>query len=208
MEELNFDQVETVASTVVYPQHQVLILVIACFVVWALCVGLTVRWGLGQDFKSTPQGQLRDFSPPLKIWTLMVSLGLMAVQFVAGIDAYVQTNVVYTSSAEYFDYLSYPRLLGTSHAHIFGYTVLYGCLAWLLCLSDAKRSLKAWCTAGMMWSSLFDVVSWWGTKVFGGLFHWLTAATGATCATGSLICCFWIVKSFKTTTATSTNKEG
>jgi hypothetical protein len=116
----------------------------------------------------------------------LVVLGLMLAQLVAIIDAYVQTRVVHESTWSYFSHLSEARLLGTSHSHLFGYTITYGVLALLVSTTRVDGRVRALIIVALLLTGPFDIASWWGQKLYSPRFDWLTMATGAVTGTASL----------------------
>ena len=117
----------------------------------------------------------------------LVVLGLMLAQGVAIVDAYVQTQVVNESTWSYFQHLSTARLLGTSHSHLFGYTITYGVLALLFSMTGASARVRMLVIAALLLTGPFDVLSWWAQKLWSPRFDWLTLATGAVAGTASLV---------------------
>ena len=194
MSGLDLESVETVASTELYSPAAVYGIMGLTTLVWLGLIVLSV-W-LGLRLKGGEQGRrrLRDLAGEQQILVGLVALSLMCAQALGAADAYVQINEVYTSSSEYFQYISWARLLGISHAHIFGYTVLYGLLSWFLSMTEASSFTRVTCTAVMMWTALLDVVCWWGVKIFGEAFHLLMLFSGALLGFASLFCIFFIVQ--------------
>lgn len=134
--------------------------------------------------------ELTQFPPAVRALAFLGILGLMLVQLVALAGIYVQTRVVHESTADYFAYLSVARLVGTSHAHLFGYTFLYGAIGFIATLATARPSTKALIIAALMWSGPFDVASWWGIKMIGARFEWLSIATAIASTVASLVTVF------------------
>ena len=130
---------------------------------------------------------LREFPPAFKLVALGVCGNTLIVQALAVSDVYMQTKVVHASAHEYFQYLSWVRLLGTSHAHVFGFMVLYGALAVLLSFSSARPGLKFLVISVLTWAGVFDVASWWGMKAISGRFEFLAALSGMASSVSSLV---------------------
>src|SRR5688572_2853433 len=68
-----------------------------------------------------------------------VFLALLVAQAAAAAGVFVHTRVVHGSAEEYFQYISLPRLIGTTHAHLFGYAVMYGLIGAILSFTEAKE---------------------------------------------------------------------
>ncbi|HEX3776606.1 MAG TPA: thrombospondin type 3 repeat-containing protein [Polyangiaceae bacterium] len=135
---------------------------------------------------------LASLEAPYRLLVALTLVSLLLVQGVAASDAYVQTRVVHASAAEYFGYLSWPRLLGTSHAHLFGYAVTYGLLGLFVAMSRAPKLLRALLIATPLWCGIFDVLSWSGIKAFSPAFEWLTIATGIGSSSASLVGAYFV----------------
>ena len=84
-------------------------------------------------------------------------------------------------------YLSTARLFGLSHSHLFGFAVIYGFNALLLSLSGASERLKCLVIAGICWSGMFDVLSWWGIREVSENFEIVSIVSGSTAGLGWLV---------------------
>ena len=131
--------------------------------------------------------RLATLPAPLPLVILLLVIGMLVVQGFAVADVYVQTKVVQPSAHDYFQAISSARLLGMSHAHVFGFFFMYGSLAALGAASRLSPQAKCYLAALPLWGGLFDVVSWWGLKFIGPQFDWLAMATGSASATVTLI---------------------
>jgi hypothetical protein len=131
--------------------------------------------------------RLATLPAPLPLVVLMLVIGMMVVQGFAVADVYVQTQVVQPSAHEYFQTLSTARLFGMSHAHVFGFFMMYGTLAALAAGTRLPAQVTCFLAAVPLWGGLFDVLSWWGFKFIGPQFEWLAMTTGSASATVSLI---------------------
>jgi hypothetical protein len=132
---------------------------------------------------------IREWPPVVRLLAALVFLCLLFVQAVAAAGVWVQTRIVHESAVAYFQAISYPRLVGTSHAHLFGYAVTYGLIGFFVAASDAGERTKAILVATLLWGGVFDVLSWWGIKVLGAPFEWLSLLTGLSTAGVSLVGC-------------------
>ena len=196
VDELDLDQAAAAASVAVEGAGQFRAWALASIALWLVTVVVTTLLGLarGRD-GAAPRPSLAALPPSLRMLAVLVVFSLLVVQALAAIDAYVQTRVINTSAREYFQYLSWARLLGTSHAHVFGYTIMYGLLAFLMTLTSASEVSKCALISILLWSGTFDVLSWWGIKRFSGDFEWLSAVTGAATALSSLLCFSLVLRS-------------
>ena len=186
MGELDFGSTEASASVTVYSPAlttgMVMVTIVVFFIVIAGSVHLALRG-------SPPRSRwtIHDLPSSQRLLLVLSVSTTMVVQAIGATTAFVQTHVVHESTLEYFQYLSHVRLLGTSHAHIFGFLVLYGIIGIAISLSSGNERLKCFVIATMLWAGIFDVLSWWGIKELSPRFEWLSIITGA-----STVLCSWI----------------
>jgi hypothetical protein len=176
----------------IYPSGPMTALVIGSIVLLVSVIALSVRVALGRPPAARPFVRLSELPGSLQLLAALSLLAILIVQAIAAADVVVQTRVSHESVAEYFQYITWARLLGTSHAHIFGYLVLYGLVALLAAMTAATERLKAFIVATVSWCGLFDVVSWWGMKGLTPRFEWLAMFTGIGTSSASL-CALWLV---------------
>ena len=131
--------------------------------------------------------RLGSLPAPLPVVAGFVALSMLAVQGFAVADVYVQTQIVQPSALAYFQSLSTARLLGMSHAHLFGFFLMYGLLAAMSAFTRMPVRLRSWLAPVPLLGGFFDVISWWGLKFVGPQFDWLAMATGSASATVTLI---------------------
>lgn len=196
-EGLDFSSAETTSSVGVYPPGWMVVAVMASIIALLALVALST-WGamrLGRGKSVRTSIGLEELPPSLKLLIALTLLGLLMVQAVAAIDVYVQTQIVHGSTLEYFQYLSWARLLGTSHAHLFGYAVLYGLISLFVSFTSAKEHTKCVLIAVILWSGIFDVLSWWGIKQFSPRFEWLSMTTGMATSAASIMALVLVVRS-------------
>jgi hypothetical protein len=169
-------------------------LALAAIAAFFFCVFASIRFVMRDR---TPRAHIviANLAPSLKLLLAMTLTGLLAVQAVAVMAAYTQTQVVHGSTYEYFQYISRARLLGTSHSHLFGYALTYGLFAFAATMTTASERLKCTLVATMLWAGLFDVLSWWGIKEYSARFEWLSIVTGMCAGTGSLVAFYLVIKS-------------
>lgn len=149
----------------------------------ALSATLAARWlpSAIEDDALLPRA-----SRPVRLLVLVTLVALLGVQALGAIDVFVQTRIVYDDAGAYFAHLSLGRLVGTSHAHLFGYALLYGMVALFACMSAAPPAWKRWLVAALCWAGPFDIASWWGMKYLTARFELLSHATALASVGASL----------------------
>lgn len=135
--------------------------------------------------------------PAARALVMLTFFVLLLVQAVAVIGVWYHTRVVHASAREYFEYLSVARLIGMSHAHLFGYAILYGLMGGVASLTHASERTKTLLVAMLLWSGVFDVASWWGIKLVSADFEWLSVATAVASAGASFVVLGLLAKSLK-----------
>jgi hypothetical protein len=194
---LDFGSAEAVASVAVHSTQLstvwVLLSIALLFALAALSVWGSLRSSRGRVWMQLPA--LSSFPPALKLAVVLTLGVLLLVQAFAASGVVVHTRIVHGSTEEYFQYLSLPRLIGISHAHLFGYAILYGLIALFAALAEVGDGLKASVVALMVWAGLFDVLSWWGIKYVSPRFEWLSITAAVTTTLASLVTFFVVVRS-------------
>ncbi len=192
---LDFSKAKPTESTTVYASSTQTALVLLTI---ALLIGLilvTVRFGMRNSKVVDSRLRISDLPPSLKILTGLAFFSFLLVQAVGGTDAYIQTQVANESTLEYFQYLSWARLLGMSHSHLFGFAVVFGVIGFIVSMTSASERIKCVLIATALWSGIFDVVSWWGIKGFSPRFHYLSFVCGAGTGIVSLVAGYLIIRS-------------
>lgn len=192
--ELDFGVPAAAGSVAVYSQASLTAMVLGVLIVFGMLVAATAWLALAGG-PGRPALRLWELPPSQRALATMALVSILLVQAVGGLSAYHQTQVVHGSTLEYFQYLSWTKLLGMSHSHIFGFFVVYGVLSFLLSLSDASERTKVCLASLALWAGLFDVASWWGIKVFSPSFHWISIATGTASGLVSLLALYFVGKS-------------
>lgn len=197
-DQLDFGGAVVASSQKVHSEGMVTALVLGAIALYLGTVALTMWY-------ATAQGK-KGHQFPFTLRTLpaaaqLVALGFCAcsllIQGLAATDMYIQTRVVQPSAYDYFQYMSWARLLGTSHAHLFGFMVLYGSLALLFGLSSAPEKVKHLLIPIVLWAGVFDVLSWYGMKGLSGRFEWLAMVTGSSNGLASMAIVFFILKDLR-----------
>ena len=197
-DQLDFGGAVVASSQKVHAQGSVTLLVLGAIAAYLALVVLTMWYAAVQ---ARPRHRLpfslATLPASLKLVCLGVCASSLAVQGLAAADMYMQTRVVQPSAYDYFQYLSWARLLGMSHAHLFGFMVLYGAIALLFGLSSAPERVKHLLIPIVLWAGLFDVLSWYGMKALSGRFEWLAMVTGSSNALASVAIVFFILKDLR-----------
>lgn len=198
MNELDFGGAVVASSQKVHSQGMVTALVLGAIAAYVGMVALTM-WYAAVESRKGHRLTLTLATLPATI--KMICLGACAssllVQAFGAASAYVQTRVVQPSAHDYFQYLSWARLMGMTHSHIFGFMVLYGILALLFAISSAPERVKHLLIAIVLWAGIFDVMSWYGLKGLSGRFEWLAMVTGSSNGLASVAIVFFILKDLR-----------
>jgi hypothetical protein len=197
-DQLDFGGAVVASSQKVHSEGMVTALVLLAIAAYLGIVVVTI-WYATVDSR---RGHRLPFSlDTLPSAVKLVCLGICAssllVQGLGAADAYMQTRVVQPSAYDYFQYMSWARILGMSHAHLFGFMVLYGALALLFAISSAPEKVKHLLIPVVLWAGVFDVLSWYGMKGLSGRFEWLAMVTGASNGLSSVAIVFFILKDLR-----------
>ncbi len=156
-----------------------------------LTVRLSMRHGLGKPFP-----KLEELPPVLRCVALMAFVSICLVQVLGATNAYVHTRVVNDNLTAYFQYLSWAKLIGISHSHIFGFFVIYSTLGLLLACSSASERVKCYLVAFALWAGIFDVGSWWLIKQFSPTFEFVSLAAASASGIATLFTFHFLIRSF------------
>lgn len=190
---LDFSAAETTTHVSLMPASMATVLTLVLIALFLVLIYLSGRWAAKRP-GAGPWPQLARFGGTARLLVGLVTIGLSITQLVAILAAYAQTQEVHDSVWTYFQYLTEARLLGMSHAHLFGYTVLYGTLGLLLSFTPQKAEHKAMLVAAMLWAGPFDVLSWWLLKLYSPRFEWLTSVCGMVAGTAALVAAVFVLK--------------
>jgi hypothetical protein len=161
-------------------------------------VGLAAGTGFVMSRRAAgvaPAWTLDKAPASLRVLAVMTVIGLGLAQGTGGADAYYQTQVVNESALAYFQYLSFERLIGISHAHLFGFAVSFGAQAFLLSFTRLDERLKAYAISFGLWAGIADVGSWWAVRSFDPRLHTLSFVTGTAGGLFVLLVTFAVVRS-------------
>ncbi len=187
---------ETVAqAAVAMPQNEQWLIVAGCWAALLALVYLTVRLSM-RPGPGKPFPKLAELPPALRCVALMAFISICLVQVLGATNAYVHTRVVNDSLTSYFQYLSWAKLIGISHSHIFGFFVIYSVLGLLLACSDAPEQLKCYLVSFALWAGIFDVGSWWLIKEYSAVFEYVSMAAASASGIATLLTFYFLTQSF------------
>lgn len=194
---MNFESVQL--TQVVSAHVPSYVYVIACgvlLVLLVLIVGLPHIFLRCKMWGARPSTfRLSQLPSIVKLALSLFLVGFCLVQLVAMITVYTQTMVEHQNASEYFHLIRVVKLLGLSHAHLFGYTAMFGIVGLMVCGTGLREYVKGVLGCGMMLSAMTDVVSWWLVKYFGSAFEIVTYGSGALFGGCFLVSIFFILKS-------------
>jgi len=197
-DQLDFGGAVVASSQKVHSEGMVTALVLAAIAAYLATVAATMWYAAVQGKKGHQLPfTLQTLPAAVKLVCLGICASSLLVQGLAAADMYLQTRVVQPSAYDYFQYLSWARMLGMSHAHLFGFMVLYGTLALLFGLSSAPEKVKHLLIPIVLWAGVFDVLSWYGMKGLSGRFEWLAMVTGSSNGLASMAIVVFILKDLR-----------
>lgn len=112
---------------------------------------------------------------------LAVSLSLLSYGFVHVLGltgAYLVSTISFKSAAEYFFYMKLAKLVGTSHAHLFGHATMYALTSAVFIFSKISERWKIVFIGMALGAGLLDVPSWWAIKYGGDDYEIFSAISG------------------------------
>ena len=106
-------------------------------------------------------------------------LAIFATTHLLGaITVYLDTRVVYASTAEYFQYLKPARLTALSHAHLMAIATMDGFAALFFSLSRPTSGFATGVVTATFMGVVGDIGAWWLIKYLGGSYELVSIATG------------------------------
>ncbi len=106
-------------------------------------------------------------------------LAIYATTHVLGaITVYLDTRVVYASTAEYFQYLKPARLTALSHAHLMAIATMDASAALFFSLSRPTSGFATGVVTATFIGVVGDILAWWLIKYLGGGYELVSIATG------------------------------
>ncbi|MFY9271230.1 MAG: hypothetical protein WAO55_15915 [Candidatus Manganitrophaceae bacterium] len=106
-----------------------------------------------------------------RIMLILVLLIFGLVHLFGMTTAYIMSQIVNASAAEYFFYMKIGKLTGMSHAHLFGMTVMHLVVAMAFLLTTVREPLKVILITATIAGSPVDIASWWLIKYVSPLFE-------------------------------------
>ena len=97
---------------------------------------------------------------------------------VAAITVYLDTRVVYATTAEYFRFLKAPRLSALTHAHLMAIATMDGIVAMFYAWTRRSGALACAVIAMTFVGVAGDIAAWWLIKYAGPGFEWMSIAAG------------------------------
>lgn len=100
------------------------------------------------------------------------------VHILAVLDVYMQSQVIAKTAYEYFFYMKVGRLLGLSHAHLFGHAAMYALVILPFLFTKLKEVWKIRIVSAALLAAVFDVGSWWAIKYTSNILERLSMVCG------------------------------
>ncbi len=120
---------------------------------------------------------------------VLITLPLVIYGFVhllALFTAYLQTQVDWASTEEYFFYMKLSKLSAMSHVHLFGHATMYTLVGLSFLLTRVPEKLKIAVLAIPVVSAPLDVYSWWLMKFISARFEFISMVSGMLFSLGFL----------------------
>ena len=125
-----------------------------------------------------PPVTLNAFPSSAKVAITLNVLCYSLVHALALWEVYLQTKINFKSTSEYFFYMKLPKLVATSHAHLFGHGTMYFITSVIFIFSKMSESRKIIFISLALSAGLLDVPSWWAIKFGGSDFEVFSAIAG------------------------------
>ena len=110
---------------------------------------------------------------------LAMGLGIYGIAFVLGmVDIIYQTTIINESTKEYFENFGVARMVGFTHAHLFGLTTSFLIIGIPFSMQFGHSRFYQWMLPIGLSSAVTDIVSWWGIKYFGESFELISMIMG------------------------------
>ena len=113
---------------------------------------------------------------------------------IAAITVYLDTRVVYATTAEYFRFLKAPRLSALSHAHLMAIGTMDGIVALFYAWTRRSGALACAVIAMTFVGVAGDIAAWWLIKYAGAGFEWLSIAAGIAFSLGFAVMAFGLLR--------------
>lgn len=102
----------------------------------------------------------------------------VATHVLGAITVYLDTRVLYPSTAEYFYYLKPARLTALSHAHLMAISTMDALAALAFSLSRRTSGFATGVVTATFMGVVGDIGAWWLIKYLGGGYELVSIATG------------------------------
>lgn len=204
--ELDLDAVPAAQTERVFDASTVYGVLAFMLAAYAFAVHRSVGWA-ARDTARPGFFQLESLPGAVRLLIGLAVIAFALVQILGAATAYAEVSVIHAGGAEYFRQVSWARLLGLSHAHVFGYTVMYGTLGFLTTGARASEKLKCTLIAASLWASLFDIAGWWAVKYVGGALTHFVTLMGLVLAVSALIMSGLVLKGIGASSPDSTERE-
>ncbi len=139
-------------------------------------VAATIR---GQRSARQPARFALNTAPLAAKFTWSFVLAIYAgVHVLAAITVYLDTRVVYASTAEYFQFIKPARLMALSHAHLMAIATMDAFAALLFSYSQPTSGFSTGVVTATFIGIVGDIGAWWLIKYWGGGYELVSIATG------------------------------
>ncbi|MBI4368952.1 MAG: hypothetical protein HY547_01840 [Elusimicrobia bacterium] len=128
-----------------------------------------------------PLGEWPSF---LKVAATLPLLSYALVHSLSAWEVFLKTRTDFSSAGEYFYYMSLPKLVATSHAHLFGHATMYGLTSAVFSMTRLRGRAKTFIIGAALCGGLIDVPSWWMMKYYGDKWEAFAALSGALYSAG------------------------
>ena len=117
------------------------------------------------------RGREREFSYDISrlplVAKVVITINLAAyalVHLLAVFDVWWQSKNIAKNAYEYFFYMKVGRLIGLSHAHLFGHATMYAVVILPFLFTKLSEVWKIRIVSAALLAAVFDVGSWWAIK--------------------------------------------
>jgi hypothetical protein len=141
---------------------------------------------IGLDLHAVP------LSAKLALTLLLLIYGVTHV--VAALTGYLDTRVVYSTTAEYFRFLKPPRLSALSHAHLMAIATMDGIVALFYAWTRRSGALACAVITMTFVGVAADIAAWWLIKYAGPGFEWMSIAAGIAFSLGFAVMAFALLR--------------
>lgn len=170
------DAAKVVSAESLFPHANLTLILFSIYLICGL--SLIAFFFLKKKKDWTPPILLQDFPFGAKAAITLAFAGYTLVHIFALLEVYLVTTVSFKSASEYFFYMKLPKLVATSHAHLFGHGTMYLATSLIFIFSKLKEPWKLVFISLALSAGLLDVPSWWAIKYGGGQYEIFSAIAG------------------------------